>query len=134
MSFFEFLIRLTRRAIRFTAVGVGTLILDLCILWVLVWVIGIHFALALAFSFAVSISINYYLAYHWVYRGTEQTFSRGYIYFVLFGIGAGACIIAATSFLVAQFGVDLLAARIAVSIVGGIISFFWNTFCNFRHV
>jgi len=130
----NFTLRLLKRFLKYTVAGVATFALDLTLLATLSAFTTIPTHILVFISFLVAVSINYVLCYYIVYKGTERTRARGYMYFILFALLAALLIALGTNYLVTVYALPLLVARICVGIVSGIINFLFNTFFNFKLV
>lgn len=132
MSRIILLNKLIRRGSRYSIVGLGTFLLDMGILSVLLTWTPMPYPLAVALGFFTGVSINYYIAYHWVYAGTVQTFYHGYSFFIIVAIGGVLVITLSTTILVEFFYIPIFIARIFMGAIIGTVNFFVNTFFNFR--
>lgn len=128
-SFFR---RLVRRFTKYTVAGMSTFGLDLALLFLLTSYTNVPYMYLVLFTFLVATSINYYICYYVVFKGTERTKERGYVYFILFATVAAILISLGTSYLVQTFALSLFLARIIVGTVAGLINFLFNAFFNFR--
>lgn len=126
--------RLLRRMVQYSAVGIGTFLLDLAIIQIAISYFGASDAVALAIGFAIGVTTNYLLSYYWVYRGTKRSVAVGYIIFTILALLGVVFVIYATIYLAGAFGLPLLVARTIIATFVGIVNFFINTFFNFKLV
>jgi putative flippase GtrA len=121
-----------QRFFRYAFVGVSTFLLDLAILWVLIDYFSAPLLLAAGLGFLIGISINYCVSRVWVFTGTEQTFTRGYVYFVLLAlIGVLTTVLlmwAITSFTSLHY----ITVRVLIAGFIGTLTYFLNWYFNFR--
>lgn len=124
--------KLLKRGSKYGLVGFVTFLLDLAMLTALTSFTSISSSLAIAIAFLIAVSINFTISYHWVYAGTERSFHGGYIFFISLAFVGAIIISLSTSWLVVQFALPLLFARVVVGCIVGIINFLINTFFNFK--
>ncbi len=120
------------RFVRYTAVGVSTLLLDLGMLYVAVSIIGIPYYLATPCSFLIAISCNYILSRHLVFKGTQRGWGEGYAYFALVALVGAAVTTGLVAVLVSLFGLYYLFARVMVAGLVGIGNYLFNLHVNFK--
>lgn len=128
----SFIGRLFSRLLKYSGVGFGTFLLDLAIVALLAYSVGIPYPYAVAIGFFTGISINYLISYFWVFKGTTRNKYAGYIIFLSIAFGGVILITASTTFLVETLALPLLIARTMVAGVIGCINFLLNTFFNFK--
>jgi len=119
---------------KYSIVGISTYLLDLFILVTLVNQTDMSYWLAAAGGFAVGITVNFTILYYWVYKGTDQTFGQGYIFFIIIALASITVISYGTATLVEDFGITLIVARSLVGIFTGTTNFLINTFFNFKQL
>lgn len=124
--------KLYNRGWKYLIVGVATFVLDMIILFGLVWTTPAPNWLAVAIGFLVGVSINFYICYHWVYEGTGRQFHHGYFYFTSLALLGAFIISCGTTYIYDNFDTSLLLARIIMGGSTGVIGFFINTFFNFK--
>jgi putative flippase GtrA len=123
-----------RRFVRYSAVGFGTFLFDLCLLYLAVNVFHITYVIATPCAFIIAVSCNYALSRKLVFKHTKRGVSRGYAQFAL-GAGVGAAV---TTLLVASLvsavGMYFLYARVIAAILVGIANYLYNLYLNFKVV
>lgn len=124
--------RLFSRLVKYSGVGFGTFLLDLAIVALLAYSVGIPYPYAVAVGFFIGISTNYLISYIWVFRGTTRNKYAGYAIFLAIAIAGIILITASTAFLVEMLAIPLLIARIMVAGIIGLMNFLLNTFFNFK--
>tara|TARA_B100001179_G_C18522914_1_gene373618 strand:- start:126 stop:518 length:393 start_codon:yes stop_codon:yes gene_type:complete len=122
---------IVKRFFGYTFIGVCTFIFDLLLVY-LGTQIGLTEYFSVVFGFLIAVSLNFYLSYRFVFRGTEQTVTAGYLFFMGIAVLGFLIIGPATVFLKEAFSLNLYFAR---TIVGGIVgtgNFVLNNFLNFK--
>lgn len=119
------------RFLRYAIVGVGTLALDLCMLYIAVSVFGIPYYLATPSTFLIAVSCNYAISRSFVFKGTERSWHIGYAYFALVAIVGASVTTGLVALLVTTFGLFYLAARVVVAGIIGIGNYLFNLYFNF---
>ena len=108
--------------------------LDLLILWGLVELLGVPRVIAAVIAFFIPMTLFYYLSREWVFPETERGVAAGYFYFVV-NVGIGFVVMLAVFWsLLLWTDLHYLLARIAGSIVSGIVMFLLNGFFNFKEL
>ena len=108
--------------------------LDLLILWGLVELLDMPRVPAAIVAFLLPMTLFYVLSREWVFPGTKRGVAQGYVYFMI-NIGIGFVVMLAVFWALLLFtDVHYLLARIAGSIVSGIVIFFLNGFLNFKEL
>lgn len=120
------------RFLRYTTVGVSTLLLDLSLLWMLVNWLSINYLVATGASFFISVTINYAISRLWVFKGTERELARGYMYSIQIALVGALTTVAGMWTIVTVTGWHFLVARILVSGVVGLWNYLMNLFLNFQ--
>lgn len=121
-----------RRFLKYSVVGVATLSFDLLLLAALTQLLSIPYTISTPLAFLVAVSINYAISRTFVFRGTERTVHRGYIYFLCIA-GAGAFVVTAGVYLLVTYAhLYYLVARIAIAGFVGIANYLTNLHWNFR--
>lgn len=123
-----------RRFFRYSIVGVSTFAIDLAILWVLIDFFEVNLFLAAAIGFLIGVSINYAVSRVWVYQGTNRSFTRGYVYFLILAlVGVGATILLMW-LLTAFTNLHYITVRVIVAGFVGLSTYLLNLHLNFRVV
>ena len=108
--------------------------LDLAILWSLVELLGVPRVPAAVVAFFLPMTVFYVLSREWVFPGTRRGVAQGYVYFLI-NVGIGFVVMLAVFWgLLLATEIHYLLARIAGSIVSGIVIFFLNGFLNFKEL
>lgn len=126
-------IGICKRFCHYSLVGGSTYAFDLALIFLFRSIIGLPDWLSVALGFIIAVSVNFLLSYFWVYRGTKQTKTKGYLIFVGLAFAGLVIVVNGTLFLT-SLGLGLYIAR---TIVGGLVgstNFFINTFFNFKMV
>lgn len=123
---------LLQRFVQYSSVGVGTFVLDLCLIYLLRTYAHFADVAAVGIAFLIAVSLNYVLSYYWVYRGTKQHLFTGYIIFTLLASTGLMLVLVGTFFVKEAFDTNLYLARSLVAGVVGTANFLINTFFNFR--
>jgi len=122
------------RFLRYSAVGVSTLLFDLALLWVLVELIGIPLSIATPLAFLVAVSINYMISRSHVFHGTLRKMHHGYAYFILIAFAGAFVTTLGVTLLVTYLSLYFLLARVLVAGVVGIGNYLMNLHFNFKVV
>lgn len=119
---------------RHTIASTITFLLDLAILWSLVELLGIaHFPAALI-AFLIPMTLAYFIEREWVFPGTRRGVVKGFVYFAI-NIGIGSAVMFATFWALLELvGLHYLIARVAASVVSGIVIFLLNGLFNFKQL
>lgn len=125
---------LFRRFIQYTGAGGSTFLLDLALVYGLITYLHFSEAVAVALGFLIAITVNFFISYHWVFRGTKRARSTGYLFFVGLAMIGLSVVVSGTLFLYQTFDLSLYLARILVAGVVGTANFLLNNFFNFRMV
>ena len=105
--------------------------LDLLILWSLVELLDVPRVIAAVIAFFVPMALFYVMSREWVFPDTHRGFASGFVYFMI-NIGIGFVVMLAVFWSLLLFTeIHYLIARIAGSIVSGIVVFLLNGFLNF---
>lgn len=108
--------------------------LDLLILWGLVELLGMPHIPAAVLAFIVPMTVFYFLSREWVFPETERGVGAGYVYFMI-NVGIGFVVMLAVFWSLLEWtDLHYLLARIAGSVVSGIVIFFLNGFLNFKEL
>jgi putative flippase GtrA len=81
---------------------------------------------------AVATTLHYAAVRRWVFPASRQTLIGGYERFVVIAFVVVVCITGGTILLVSGLGVNVYIARVLVSVVAAIGSFFVNGRYNFH--
>ncbi len=121
-----------KRFLRYATVGVGTLLIDLGLLYLATTLFHIPYYISTAVSFFIAININYFVSRTHVFKGTERKIHHGYVYF----LGIALCGALATTGLVVVLVTYLkfyfLFARILVAGIIGTANYLTNLYFNFK--
>ena len=108
--------------------------LDLMILWGLVEWLEVPRVLAAVIAFIVPMSVFYVLSRTWVFPETDRGVASGFVYFMI-NVGIGFVVMLAVFWALLQFtALYYLLARVAASVVSGIVIFLLNGFLNFKQL
>lgn len=109
-------------------------LLDLAILWSLVELAGFPRVPAAIVAFAVPMVLFYILEREWVFPGTKRGVASGFVYFMI-NIGIGFVVMLAVFWgLLLVTDLHYLIARVAASVVSGIVIFILNGVFNFKQL
>lgn len=109
-------------------------VLDLAILWCLVELAGFPRVPAAVIAFIVPMVVFYFLEREWVFPGTQRGVASGFVYFAL-NVGIGFVVMLAIYWSLLLFtDIHYLIARVAASVVSGIVIFLLNGFFNFKQL
>ena len=126
--------RSVRRFLRYSGVGVGTFVLDLGLLYSLTTYAHVAYYVATPISFFVGVSLNYAISREVVFRGTERSWHRGYMHFLIIAVG-GMVLTTVSVVLLVQFGgLPYLVARVLVAGGVGVCNYLLNLYWNFKVV
>lgn len=123
-----------RRFFKYAVVNVGTLLLDLAMLYIAVSVVHIPLAVSTPGSFLIAVSIDYLLSRQYVFIGTKRSWHAGYLYFIIFAILTATVTTVLTLLLVNGFHLWYLLARILVAGLIGLANYVFNLYVNFKVV
>jgi len=119
---------------RNTLASIITFALDLTILWTLVEFVGIPAVPAAAMAFILPLIVFYFLQREWVFPDTNRGVAKGFLYFLL-TVGIGFAAMLTTFWALLEFTpVHYLIARVAASIVYGLLLFVLNGIFNFKQL
>ncbi len=119
---------------RNTAVSSAVFVVGLGVLWALVNLVGTDEVPAAGAGFVIANSLHYALGRSWIFRGTDRGLRSGYL---LFLVNSGIGLVVTMSLyalLLSATAMNYLVARIAVSVIAGLIVFVLNAALNFRRV
>ena len=120
------------RFIRYSTVGVSTFLFDLLLLGIFIDILSINYLVATGVAFLCAVSVNYAISRVWVFRGTERTLGRGYIYFIQIALLGAGVTVGVMWFITTFTALHYMLARIAVAGVVGMWNYTMNLFVNFR--
>lgn len=119
---------------RNTVASTIAFMLDLAILWALVEFVGIPRMVAAVIAFVIPMVVFYFLSREWVFPGTKRNVFSGFVFFAV-NVGIGFVVMLAVFWALLEFtGLYYLLARIAASVVSGIVMFFLNGYFNFKEL
>ena len=119
---------------RHTVASTITFLLDLAILWSLVELLDVAYLPAALIAFVIPMTLAYVIEREWVFPGTQRGVVKGFFYFAL-NIGIGSAVMFATFWALLELaGVHYLIARVAASVVSGILIFLLNGLFNFKQL
>lgn len=119
---------------RNTLASIAGFALDMALLVLLVEVAGVAYLPAAALAFVLAMSAQYVVSRVWVFKHSARGLGAGYLYFLL-NTGIGLVVTLALFWLLlvlADF--HYLLARVAASIVAGLVVFFLNAVFNFKQL
>jgi putative flippase GtrA len=124
--------RAVKRFLHYSLIGLGTFLFDLALLFLFKEVFSVHYLWSAGSSFLIAVSINYLLSRHFVFRGTERSQVRGYVYFIAIALSGLGIVTGALYVLVEFFGLHYLLARVLIAGLSGIWNYSLNLFFNFK--
>lgn len=126
--------RPARMLARNTVASTITFLLDLAILATLVELVGLAHVPAAVVAFVIPLIVFYFLQREWVFPGTRRGVASGFVYFLInMGIGFVA-MIGVFWTLLEVTDLHYLLARVAASIVYGLVVFVLNGMFNFKQL
>lgn len=121
-----------RRFLKYSAIGFGTFLGDLVLLYVFTDWLQIHYLLAAGTAFLIAVSVNYVLSRRIVFKGTKRGQTAGYLYFLIIA-GIGLMFVTGGMFILVEWlGVYYVFARVLVAGVTGLWNYLMNLFFNFK--
>lgn len=108
--------------------------LDLAILWALVELAGIAHVPAATIAFVLPLIVFYFLQREWVFPGTHRGIAAGFAYFLINTAIGFAAMLATFWALLELTDLHYLLARVAASVVYGLLLFFLNGRFNFKEL
>ncbi len=126
--------RLVEQLSSYSVVGVTTFILDLALLSVLLFMFDITQPFAIGAAFLIAVHINYISLNFWTYKHSLERVSRTYLYFIVVALTLSFLIPVLVIWLSETFEYEIMTMRIIVGAIIGILSFFFNSFLNFKHL
>jgi putative flippase GtrA len=119
---------------RNSAVSCTVFAVGLLGLWLLVDIGHVGHMPALAVSLLLSNSLHYALGRTWIFRGTQRSLGRGYVYFLI-NAAIGMVITMILFWALTRWTtINYLVLRVLVSLVAGLVIFLLNATLNFRRV
>lgn len=119
---------------RNTLASIAGFALDMALLVFLVEVAGVAYLPAAALAFVLAMSAQYVVARVWVFKHSDRGLGAGYFYFLL-NTAVGLVVTLALFWLLLELaGFHYLLARVAASIVAGLVVFFLNAVFNFKQL
>ena len=119
---------------RNTVASTIAFLLDLAILWSLVELAEFPRVPAAVIAFVIPMIVFYIIEREWVFPGTTRGVASGFVYFAI-NIGIGfAVMLAAYWSLLLLTDIHYLIARVAASVVSGIVIFVLNGVFNFKQL
>ena len=89
---------------------------------------------AAAIAFVIPLIVFYFLQREWVFPGTHRGVASGFAYFLV-NVGIGFVAMLGTFWLLLEItGLHYLIARVAASVVYGLLLFFLNGRFNFKEL
>ena len=124
--------RVVRMFGRNTVASTIAFLLDLAILWCLVELAGFPRVPAAVVAFLIPMVVFYVLERQWVFAGTKRGVAAGFVFFAV-NVGIGFAVMLAVYWSLLLFtDIHYLIARIAGSVVNGIVMFILNGVFNFK--
>lgn len=120
------------RFVQYSALGAGTLLIDMALLFVLAGTLGMNYLWAAALAFLVAVSINYLLSRRFVFKGSSRKQTTGYMYFLMIAAFGMLLVTLGMYVLVEKWGMYYMISRVLISCVTGIWNYSMNLFFNFR--
>lgn len=119
---------------RNTVVSTIAFLLDLLILWILVDFVELPHVPAAVVAFIIPMIFFYILSREWVFPDTERAVAMGFVYFMV-NIGIGFVVMLAVFWTLLELtDIYYLIARVAASVVSGIVIFLLNGIFNFKQL
>ena len=108
--------------------------LDLAILWGLVEFFHVPRVIAAVIAFVIPMVVFYFLSREWVFPDTKRGVASGFVFFMM-NIGIGFVVMLAIFWTLLEFtSLYYLLARVAASVVSGIVIFLLNGYFNFKQL
>ena len=124
--------RVVRMFGRNTVASTIAFALDLAILWCLVELLDFPRVPAAVVAFLIPMVVFYVLERQWVFAGTKRGVAAGFVLFAV-NVGIGFAVMLAIYWSLLLFtDIHYLVARIAGSVVNGIVMFVLNGLFNFK--
>ena len=120
------------RLLKYATVGVGTLSLDLALLYLFTDVWGVQYVLAAGVAFLISVSVNYLIARKFVFKHSLRSARAGYANFILIASVGLVVVTGGMYLLVEQTSLGVFAARLVVAGVAGVWNYLMNLYVNFK--
>jgi putative flippase GtrA len=120
------------RFIQYSAVGLGTFLIDLWILYVLITFFELNYILAAGAAFLIAVSVNYVCSRRYVFTGTPRGVLYGYINFMLIASIGVLFVMGGMYVLVGQFSLNYLLARCVLGGLTGVCNYILNLYVNFK--
>lgn len=129
-----FYIRHFRRLVRYGIVGSIAFAIDMALLAAFDFLLGLPYQAAVPSAFLIATSIHYVLVHRVAFTDSERPAHEAYPFFLIIMCGSAAAVTGLVYVLVEYGGLSLYVARVAVSGIVGLVSFYMNTKYNFRIV
>lgn len=123
-----------KRFLKYSSVGFGTFVFDLCLLYILVEVFNLNYLFCAGAAFFVAISLNYVISRRLVFAETKKDFTSGYMHFLFIAFIGMAVTLLGMAVLVSTLGIHYLLARCIVGALVGAGNYLSNLYLNFRVV
>jgi putative flippase GtrA len=120
------------RFLKYSAVGVGTFLFDLGMLYIAVSTLHFPVYISTPITFLIAVSCNYVLSRKFIFKETTRGWSYGYAYFAAVAIGGAFITTLLVTGLVTYLGLYYIIARIAVAGIIGVLNYLFNLYLNFK--
>lgn len=130
----DFVKRVARRGSKFASVSIPALALDISVVFICMNYFGFIYQAAVICGFLAGVTFGYVFNYFWVFKGTERGKLTGYGIFLLIDLCGLVFVTLGVTYLVEFHELSVVVARIVMSVIFGLTSFFANTFLNFKLV
>ena len=127
-------LRVGKMLARNTVVSCFVFVVGLGVLWAMVDLLHWDPTLSAGASFLIANSLNYLIGRKWVFKGTDRSFTSGFVFFLLNALAGLIVTMALFELLVRYTPIHYLLARASVSLAAGLLIFVLNAVFNFRKV
>ena len=107
-------------------------LVDLGLLYVLVWRAHLHYLTATIAAYLVTIAVTYFLARRLVFEETRRGVRAGLVYFLSIGAVSAFALTPLMWLFVEVFHIDVIVSRIVAAGVTGVCGYLLNLTVNFR--
>lgn len=121
-----------KRFLKYSMIGVSTLLFDLLLLTVFIDVLQLEYYFATPIAYAIAVSINYLISRRYVFVGSARDMKTGYVFFILIAVVGMLFVTAGMYVLINYFSFHYLVSRILVAALAGIWTYLMNFFVNFK--
>lgn len=123
---------LVKRFVRFTGVGVIVFSIEITILSILLYLVGISYLPAVIGTYLLVFTVSYFGYRTFAFYGTKRPRLTGFLYFMLIATIGITIITVGSHVLVTTYGVQEIIARITIGTFTGLFNFILNAFVTFQ--